>query len=399
MSTKYPGGIISKTAPTVSTSSASGIWTLDQAEYYIALGTWPVAPAPHLFGWGAAAQGQLGLGNTTVYSSPKQVGLSNAWSILSAGANSTISIQANGTLWAWGQNNNGQLGLGNRTYYSSPKQVGSLNNWYTVSISNTHTTAIKTDGTLWSWGQSQYGALGLGNTTRYSSPKQVGSLTSWLSIASGNYFTTAIKTDGTLWSWGWSNNGQLGLGNTTSYSSPKQVGALTTWSKIRTNGGSSYTVLAIKTDGTLWAWGKNNGGQLGLGDITNRSSPVQVGALTNWLQVSSNEVSFAVKTDGTLWSWGSNINGDLGLGNTTSYSSPKQVGSLTTWAQVASGGGRNGYAIKTNGTLWAWGNGTSGQLGLGNQTYYSSPKQVGSLTSWSTIAPADNFIVAIASTV
>lgn len=87
-----------------------------------------------------------------------------------------------------------------------------------------------------------------------------------------------------------------------------------------------------------------------------------------------------------LWSWGNNSGGVLGLGNTTSYSSPKQVGSLTTWSFVGTGSGNNqAIAIKNDGTLWAWGNNAQGQLGLGNTTNYSSPKQVGALTTWGNI--------------
>jgi alpha-tubulin suppressor-like RCC1 family protein len=144
----------------------------------------------------------------------------------------------------------------------------------------------------------------------------------------------AIKTDGTLWSWGRNDNGgSLGLGNLTNYSSPKQIGALTNWSKI--SAGNFYTV-ALKTDGTMWAWGTNNSGQLGQGNTTDRSSPVQIGALTTWSSVSGLGLDCcgAIKTDGTLWMWGNNAFGQLGQSNTTSRSSPVQVGALTTWYKV-----------------------------------------------------------------
>jgi len=125
---------------------------------------------------------------------------------------------------------------------------------------------------------------------------------------------------GTVWSFGSNNNGQLGQGNTTNYSSPVQVGSLTTWKLVS---GGQYFTTAIKTDGTLWAWGQNIFyGQLGQGDRTNYSSPVQVGSLTNWKEVSNGRYhSVAIKTDGTLWAWGSNAYGQLGQYNTTHYSS------------------------------------------------------------------------------
>ena len=136
--------------------------------------------------------------------------------------------------------------------------------------------------------------------------------------------------------------------------------------------------------------GGNNGyGQLGQNDTTNRSSPIQIGALTSWksiLNTSGGGTQFfsAIQTNGTLWTWGRNNYGTLGKGNTTYYSSPVQVGALSTWANVF-GGNNSCYAIQTNGTLWAWGQGTNGALGFGNTTSYSSPKQVGSLTSWLSI--------------
>jgi alpha-tubulin suppressor-like RCC1 family protein len=190
-----------------------------------------------------------------------------------------------------------------------------------------------------SWGSNNSGQLGLGNATSYSSPKHVGALTSWLSVSAGYASSFAIKTDGTIWSWGQNLSGQLGLGNTTYYSSPKQIGALTNWLAVSagTYANRGYC-LAVKTDNTLWSWGRNGYGQLGHGNTVTLSSPKQVGALTNWLIVAAGYASsFCIKTDGTLWSWGYNANGNLGLGNTTNYSSPKQVGSKTSWVAVAAG--------------------------------------------------------------
>jgi alpha-tubulin suppressor-like RCC1 family protein len=343
---------------------------------------------PYLYGWGQNVVGQLGLGNTTSYSSPTQIGSLTDWSSIACGLSCTLSIKNDGTLWAWGQNTNGQLGLSNLTNYSSPKQVGALTNWRQVSSGiNSNTAAIKTDGTLWAWGYNNLGSLGFGNTTRYSSPKQVGALTNWsvVSVNGTDGNTLAVKTDGTLWAWGDNTYGQLGLGNTTNYSSPKQVGALTNWLSVASGNVSS---IATKTDGTLWAWGNNGNGQLGTSNTTAYSSPKQVGALTTWNYINTGwETSaMAIKTDGTLWSWGQNSIGQLGLGNTTYYSSPKQVGALTNWLIIAGGFAGSSVSVKTDGTLWSWGRNNNGQLGLGNTTSYSSPKQVGSITTWLKVA-------------
>jgi len=208
-----------------------GLWTASQQADAKAAGTWPSPPVPKLYGWGYNAFGNLGLGNTTDYSSPKQVGTLNTWTNVATAYHSLV-VQSNGTLWVWGRNQNGQLGLGNTTYYSSPKQLGALTNWSQVSCMNNHSMAVKTDGTLWSWGYGVQGQLGLGNTNSYSSPKQIGALTNWLSVSAGFYSSYAIKTNGTLWAWGQGAFGQLGFSNTNYYSSPKQVGALTNWAMV-----------------------------------------------------------------------------------------------------------------------------------------------------------------------
>ena len=147
------------------------------------------------------------------------------------------------------------------------------------------------DGTLWSWGYNYHGELGIGtsgNGSNKSSPNQVGSLTNWKQIAAGPKNSMAIKTDGTLWTWG----AAFQLPNMGSSSKPVQVGPMGMWRSIQipnptwqsvSNEGDS--VLAIKADGTLWAWGGNGNGNLGLGDKVYRSSPVQVGNLTNWSKV------------------------------------------------------------------------------------------------------------------
>ena len=299
-----------------------------------------------------------------------------------------------GTLWCWGSNNKGILGQGKTTHQSSAVQVGALTDWLARDASErrkikisvgTWVSCIKSDGTLWSMGQSESGTIGNGANIDVCSPVQCGSLTDWDNVGCGTYSVMAVKTDGTLWGWGANDYGALGLGNTTSYSSPVQCGSLTDWSIIH-NGGNNF--YGIKTDGTLWAWGQGGGGALGNGVNTdNFSSPVQVGSLTDWAQVCGGaDYTAAVKTDGTLWAWGTNTDGELGLGNTTSNCSPTQVGSLTDWYEVSmntgSAPGPWMCATKTDGTLWAWGTNTDGQLGVGNTTTYSSPVQVGGLTTW-----------------
>ena len=153
-------------------------------------------------------------------------------------------------------------------------------------------------GSLYAWGSNvSFGQLGLGDTTNRSSPTIVGASASWLNVAAGSYFSGGIKTDGSLYMWGQNNQGQLGIGNITSFSSPKQVGSLTSWSKVFPSIKGEFA-FAIKNDGTLWTMGFNVYGQLGLGDGTSRSSPVQIGSLATWLSI--NSCSSAYHTAGTL---------------------------------------------------------------------------------------------------
>jgi alpha-tubulin suppressor-like RCC1 family protein len=293
-----------------------------------------------LWGWGRGYNGGLGLGDTNNRSSPTQVGSLTNWLRICSGQYTTLAVKTDGTLWAWGDGGAGRLGLGDITNRSSPTQVGALTNWSKIANGGNFSLAVKTNGTLWGWGSGNSGRLGLGNTTYISSPAQVGALTNWSSVAGGGGCGIAIKTDGTLWALGGFNaSGNLGLGNTTYYSSPKQVGSSTTWSSVLANAG---TIMAVKTDGSLWAIGGYNAlGALGLGDTNNRSSPNQVGALYNWSSFSTpggGSYSIgAIKTDGTIWTWGRNASGQLGIGDTNDRSSPTQVGSLSNWLSIAAG--------------------------------------------------------------
>jgi hypothetical protein len=374
-----------------------------------------------LWMWGFQYYGQLGNGTTTDvrYSSPIQIGSLTNWKQVSLGVFHTAAVKTDGTLWTWGAGtgNNGQLGVGNLIQYYSPVQVGSLYNWKQVSGSGQHTAAIKTNGTLWTWGQNSYGALGNGTTIDYSSPVQVGSLTNWKQISAATLNSAAIKTDGTLWTWGYNAYGQLGLGesdvvanfSTANISSPLQASGGSTWAntdpdtQILTVSHRAVHSALIKQDGTLWVGGLNSAGQLGNGTTITYNSPIQIGSLTNWKQVaisgrvnqSNIGMTAAIKTDGTLWTWGQNQFGALGNGTRVYYSSPIQIGALTNWKQVACGYIENVYAIKTDGTLWSWGRGTDGCLGNGTTTYYSSPIQVGSLTNWKQVAAGFNMFAAI----
>ena len=406
-----------------------------------------------LWGWGVGTTGRIGNDSTSGDISPQQIGPDTDWKDVAAGSINTVAIKTGGTLWTWGGNSSGQLGLllATSTQRSSPVQVGTLTNWSTCAANggtiNSFCAAIKTDGTLWGWGFNGSGQLGIGVNGNRSSPVQVGTLGTWKNVAVGDTHTMAIKTDGTLWGWGFNPVGQIGEGSI-SRSSPVQVGTLATWSSV--SAGSSHTI-AIKTDGTAWVWGLNNFGQLGIGDTTNRSSPVQIGSLTNWVSGSSvstvsallntdgivytagnngnvttnalgrytqstfnrsspaqvgaltnwSSISLkdnhclAITTGGSLYSWGQNSDGQLGSFGSNGRSSPVQVGTLTNWSTVRAGYYHN-VATKTDGTLWTWGsNSLGGELGLGDKISRSSPVQVGTLATWSKVDAGEYYTMAI----
>ena len=293
-------------------------------------------------------------------------------------------------LYGWGKNSDGTVGDNTQssTNGSSPVQVGTGTNWSSVSgkiayYSEYFRLQTKTDGTLWAWGRNAKGELGQNNLTNYSSPTQIPGTTWTSSLTVGYHNASCVKTDGTLWTWGEGYYGILGLNDMVKRSSPTQIPG-TTWSKAYLGSRSSG---GIKTDGTLWMWGSNAYGELGQNSHLNSpawvgmSSPVQVPG-TTWSTVHVGEKNVAaIKTDGTLWSWGNNAQGQLGQNNTIKYSSPVQVGSGTDWSDVWTNISNTG-AIKTDGTLWVWGWDGDGKLGNNTKDVnQSSPIQIPG-TTW-----------------
>lgn len=353
-----------------------------------------------LFVWGRNSYGQLGTGDTTNRSSPVQLG-TYRWLKTAAGAGHSAAIREDGTLWLWGSNSSGQLGDNSTVSKSSPVQLGTASDWKDVFVGANFSFAIKQNGTLWAWGSNSNGGLGNGSTVDRSTPDQIGALTDW---ANGKMFVGDrnvhfVKADGTLWWWGDSSRGVRGDGSIVLASSPTQIGTATTWVDI---GGGSFHRVATRTDGTLWAWGYNNRGQVGNGNITNQSSMVQIGALTDWsgtVAKTTGQTSNAVKPGGSLWGWGRNTAGQIGIGDLVNRSSPVQVGTLTNWFRSGirniSGGTYFTLSTKNNGTLWAWGANYSGFLGDGTTVDTSSPIQIGVVSSWGSVSCGSNHTLAL----
>ncbi|MCL2438580.1 MAG: Ig-like domain-containing protein [Coriobacteriia bacterium] len=354
-----------------------------------------------LWAWGRGDNGQLGTGLTTDALIPTQVGELDSWRSVAAGGSTlsgshSLAIQSDGTLWAWGRGDNGQLGTGLTTDALIPTQVGDLNSWESISAGDSHSLAIQDDGTLWAWGQGTRGQHGLGSTADVLVPTQVGDLNSWESISAGSLHSLALQSDGTLWSWGWGESGRLGNGpGSASVTVPTQVGDLNSWESISAGGSHS---LAIQNDGTLWSWGQGTRGRLGNGSSSGTVTvPTQVGNLSSWKSVSAGGMhSLATQANGTLWAWGGNTNGQLGIGSTVDALAPRQIGNLTTWENFEASSGHS-LAIQDDGTLWAWGQGARGRLGLDSTINVLVPSLVMPLLApeVESVTPAGNAVAAI----
>ena len=311
----------------------------------------------------------------------------------------TIAVGVDGTLWSEGGNESGQLGCGTTLARDFFDQVGADTDWASIATGRSHTVAIKTDGSLWAWGGNWNGQLG--NSTRSSRsyhhvhvPTQVGADTDWAMVAAGSGHTVAVKTDGSLWAWGGNTSGQLGNGkggdvDTGSYV-PVQIGTDTDWAYVFAHG---WYTMAIKIDGSLWAWGSNTGG-LGIGTTEMKLTPTRVGGETSWVSVAmGSSHTVAIQEDGSLWAWGENFNGQLGDGTTRFRDYPVQIGTDTDWVSVAIG---NFYTIATkeDGSLWISGRITG--IGIGPAGRDATiPTQIYTDRQWASVAAGRNRAFAI----
>ena len=344
-----------------------------------------------LFNWGGNTEGQLGDNTASSKSNPIQTVTGGInWKQVACGSYFTAAIKTDNTLWSWGSNSNGHMGDNTITVRSSPVQTVTFGtNWKQVFCGYATVCSVKTDGTLWCWGDNSGGQIGDNTSTKRSSPVQTIAFgTNWKQVSGGKLHTACIKTDGTLWTWGDNTSGQLGDNTSTKRSSPVQTIAFgTNWKQVFC--GYAHTI-ATKTDGTLWVWGLNSNGQIGDNTIANYSSPVQTVTFgSTWKQASGGKLHTAcVKTDGSLWIWGNNDQGQLGDNTIIKRSSPVQTIAFgTNWKQVFCGY-RSTTAIKTDGSLWLWGNNGYGQLGDNTTaTKRSSPIQTTAYgTNWKQVS-------------
>jgi len=352
------------TLPAVGEMRSSSIAAGDG--HYLAL-----SAAGPVYGWARNDSGQVGNDSFDTAPTPVQAGASSEWATLAAGDAHSVALRGDGTLWAWGDNYDAQLGDGTTQDSAVPKQIGDDDTWVSVASGNKHTLALKSDGSLWAWGDNGHGQLGDGTEVDRSTPKLVddGSEARWVCVTAGVFFSLGIKEDGTLWSWGFNSQGQLGIGSTVDVSAPTQVGTDDAW--VAVSAGFLHS-LGLKADGSLWAWGNNISGRLGDGTTTSRLSPVQVGAERSWAAVAAGWYhSLAISSAGSLWAWGDNTDGELGDGTFATHLLPTQIGTASDWLAVAAGSSQS-LGLKSGGALYSWGWNVDG-LGDGSSDISGSP--------------------------
>ena len=295
---------------------------------------------------------------------------------VSAGMSHAMAIKSDGSLWAWGSNTLGQLGDGTTIGQRSPVKI--MEDVIYVSAGNNFTMAITADGSLWAWGsnrciQGNVGLLGDGTTINRHVPVKI--MENVVAVSAGFQNTMAIRADGSLWAWGTNLSGMLGDGTTTGRNEPVRI-----MDEVKTVSLMFSHTMAIRTDGTLWAWGSNFYGMLGDGTTTDRHSPIKI--MEDVVSVSAG-VSFttAIRRDGSLWAWGYNSSGQLGDGTTIDRHSPVKI--MEDVVAVSSGGvvlsthiRGHSLAIRTDGSLWAWGHNRGSQLGDGTWINRSYPVKI-----------------------
>ena len=344
-----------------------------------------ITPLNQTLGWGLNSSGQLGHNDQKTYSSPVVVVGSPSFISIAGGNTHSLGLKVDGSAWGWGYGSFGQLGHNDQNSYSSPVIVVGGHSFTNILAGYNLSLGLKADGTTWSWGYNADGELGHNDTTNMSSPKLIVGNHSFINISGGVYHFIGLKVGGTAWAWGNNPFGELGIyTDTNNRSSP--VAVVGNHSFINTVGGA-YHLLGLKINGSVWAWGRNDAGQLGFAiDTTNRSSPVQVAGGHSFISIADgSNHSLGLKIDGSAWGWGYNFDGELGHNDTNYRSSPILVVGSHSFINITCGQ-NNSLGLKADGNVWAWGSNSSGQLGLYTDTNYrSSPVAVVGRYSFSKI--------------
>ena len=333
-----------------------------------------------IWAWGSDMEHQLGAGGTgaSVYPIRPNIG---GIVVVNAGGFHNLALKSDGTFVAWGGNRDGQNCNGTLSSGSFPIPVKAFAGALAGAGGGIHSLVLKPDGTVWACGHNAEGQLGDGTNNFNPNPVQALGLSGVVGIAAGGTFSLALKSDGTVWAWGLNTDGQLGDGTNTNRNAPVQVSGLSSVVAIAAGGpavvGGGEHSLALKSDGTVWAWGRNVEGQLGDGTNTNHNTPVQVSGLSDVVGISAGGAhNLALKSNGGVWAWGRNTEGQLGDSTNANHNTPVHVSGLFGVSAIDAGD-LHSLALKPDGTVWAWGLNSLGQLGNGSaQNQTNVPGQV-----------------------
>ena len=328
---------------------------------------------------------------------PGNVGYLDSVVAISAGEGHNLALRSDGTVWAWGWNGLAQLGNGTTNDAHTPVQVSGLSNVVAISGRAYNCLALKSDGTVWAWGWNSRGQLGIGTTSSTLVPVQVRGLTNPAAISAGYMVSLARMSNGTVQVWGTGLQGELGQGSFGDHSyAPIPVLGL---SNVVSVSADFEEPIALKSDGTIWMWGWNGVGQLGDGTTNNKSLPVQVVGLTNMVFAgpTGDRDNCAIRSDHTVWTWGRNYNGQLGIGTADQvpHSLPVQVPDFGNGGYVVSVQTPDWHslALRSDGTLWGWGAHDHGQLGNNTTNDAYSP----TLVLWPEVPAPTTVVTTLAS--
>ena len=350
--------------------------------------TCAITPHGVVWCWGRNHSGQLGNNTTTISATPVRVYDSGAVFLdgvmdICVGSEHTCAVKEDGTVWCWGDGTYGQLGVGDsidriRAFSVLDQDGNPFDGAVRVACGHGHTCAVKEDGTVWCWGQNSAGQAGSPNTGRVENPELVGGLAGQtvIGVTAGHSHTCALTSAGEMWCWGDNTYGQLGDGTVTASSLPVHVladGSSVFTGVVQADAGHDYT-CAVKEDGTVWCWGGNADGQLGDGSYSERHFPVRLTSMPaqdRAMAVTAGAAfTCALMSGGDVWCWGDGTYGQLGTGDASPSVTPMQVRDAagTSFTDVTGLGAMMNHvcAVKEDGTVWCWGDGTYGQLGTGD---------------------------------
>ncbi|HYO72402.1 MAG TPA: RCC1 repeat-containing protein [Archangium sp.] len=329
-----------------------------------------------LWGWGRNMYGSLGTG-TNSRSTPVQVGDLSKIVTLSAGGFGALALREDGTVWGWGDNRFAQLSPWLPELQATPSQVMDLPKVVALATGVVHVLAVAEDGTVWGWGDNNDGQYGPMLPT--ASPVQVEGLSGMVAVTTGNSFSLALREDGTVWGLGRNSSGQLGWPPDFGiHTTPRQVPDL---AGVRALAAGAAHTLALREDGSVWAWGDNWNGQLGVEtSVQARHTPAPVPGLTDVVAISAGQdFSLALRGDGTLWSWGDNSRAQLGDGTLVSRYTPAPVPGLTDVVRLMTTTYGPSLVVRRDGTVWGFGHNAMGVLAHTHQQFYTTPVQLPAL--------------------